>query len=360
MKILFIIPKIIKWFLICLVGIIILLFISIIIARGINQSKSKITGENAISESSYIVIGGVEQFIQIRGKNKYNPVILFLHGGPGQAIPYLSYYYQEHLINDFTFVSWDQRGSGRTYYKNEMENINITMDILVHNLAELVEYLKQRFEQKQIIIMGHSWGTTLGIVYLKHYPENVSEYIGIGQVIDNESNLFSGKKALEIAIKNNNKKDIAEFERLLAGYDPSNVDEFINLRGLITKYLKAENESMLKLFWKVFTSPDLKFADLQWYLNVMISAAKYFSMFSSLMDFSFEFNINEFLTESNVPMAFISGSGDWITPMEMVRDYYTVLKNENKKFFVMEGMGHIPFMDNPKQFSGIVLDIIKN
>lgn len=360
MKILFRVLKIIKWGLISLAGLLICLFIVIMISRGVNQSKFKITGENSISESSYILIGGVEQFIQIRGKNKNNPVILFLHGGPGQTMPYISYYFQQYLINNFTFVSWDQRGSGRTYYRNQSENYNITMDILMQNLDELVQYLKQRFEQEQIIIMGHSWGTVLGIEYIKYYSENVSNYIGIGQAINNESDLFLGRKAIEIAIEKNNTNDIAELEKLLNEYEPSNMDNYFNLRQLISKYLGAENKTYFKLFWKSFTSPDLEFIDLKWFMNTMTSYDMVFTMFSSLLDFLFEFNAYDFLTENNVSMAFITGSDDWITPMEMARDYYNVLENENKRFIAMEGIGHFPFINNPKLFSDIVLDILKN
>ena len=213
MKILLKVLSTIKWVLISLIGAIIIFAIIIIICRGLNNKKYKITGEAAISENRYIIINEVEQLIQIRGKNINNPLILYLHGGPGNPIPFLTYYFQEYLIDNFTFVSWEQRGSGRTYYRNESDNENVTMEILLQDLNKLIQYLKQRFGKDQIIIMGHSWGTILGVTYIKEYPENVSQYIGIGQCINfNEGKLYSGRKALEIAKEKNNVKDIAELE----------------------------------------------------------------------------------------------------------------------------------------------------
>jgi len=105
MKILLKVLSTIKWVLISLIGAIIIFAIIIIICRGLNNKKYKITGEAAISENRYIIINEVEQLIQIRGKNINNPLILYLHGGPGNPIPFLTYYFQEYLIDNFTFVS---------------------------------------------------------------------------------------------------------------------------------------------------------------------------------------------------------------------------------------------------------------
>jgi len=124
------------------------------------------------------------------------------------------------------------------------------MEILLQDLNKLIQYLKQRFGKNQIIIMGHSWGTILGVTYIKEYPENVSQYIGIGQCINfNEGKLYSGKKALEIAKEKNNAKDIAELEKLLVecakhiDYKSLNIDNHVKIVNLALKYLKADNES---------------------------------------------------------------------------------------------------------------------
>ena len=366
MKILSVFLKIIKWFSICLIGIILILTIGIFFSKGVNHKKYKITGENSINESQYIMLGGIEQFIQIRGKSKDNPVILFLHGGPGNPISFYSYYYQEHLLNDYTFVSWEQRGSGRTYYRNKSDNTDLSLERLLLDIDELVQYIKERFGLDKIIIMGHSWGTILGILYMNEYPENISQYIGVSQGVNfNEGRLYSGRKALEIAIGKNNIKDETELKRLLEecakhiDYNSLNVANHVNLVNLTVKYLKAENANPMKEIWVALTSPDLEFNDLKWLVSAMSNYENVFSLLSPLMDKLFSFNIYDYPIEDNIPITFIAGSSDWITPMEMVNDYYVKQKTENKKLIIMQGMGHSPFLDNQKQFSERVIEILK-
>ncbi len=97
-----------------------MLFVLIIVGFRVYHSlKSRISTENGIQESSYVEISGIEQYLQIRGKDVNNPVILWLHGGPGFPLTYLDYYYQTDLEADYTVVCWEQRGCGRTRYKNE-------------------------------------------------------------------------------------------------------------------------------------------------------------------------------------------------------------------------------------------------
>jgi len=92
----------------------------------------------------------------------------------------------------------------------------------------------------------------------------------------------------------------------------------------------------------------------------MLDYNKFFSQLSQLMDYMFRYDIYDFLMESNVPMAFIMGSSDWITPMEMVKEYYTKLENQNKRLVIMDGMGHLPSIDDPKLFSEKVMEILIN
>ena len=142
-----------------MVAFLILCFLSIVIIgilRIRNANKSKINTDNGIQENIYVEIGGIEQYLQIRGEDKDNPVILWLHGGPGFPLTYLSYYYQTGLEDDYTIVCWEQRGCGRTYYRNEPTE-DVSVDILLSDMDELIDYLRERFGEERIIIIGQSY-----------------------------------------------------------------------------------------------------------------------------------------------------------------------------------------------------------
>lgn len=112
---------------------VLLLVIVVILTITYNSFKYALRGEHAIDTEEFIEINGQNQFIQIRGKDKNNPIILFLHGGPGSPHAFMSPYYQKEFEGQFTFVNWDQRAGGRTYYANEAEN-PVDMDIIYSDL----------------------------------------------------------------------------------------------------------------------------------------------------------------------------------------------------------------------------------
>ena len=110
-----------------------------------NKSSGTSINQNRIDEKIFVPINGADQYLLIRGNNIENPVILYLHGGPG--IPYSSILYEliDGLKDDFTFVSWDQRGMGRTYYENEKDNPEnniITKEKALEDVDCVVDYLR--------------------------------------------------------------------------------------------------------------------------------------------------------------------------------------------------------------------------
>ena len=139
--------------------------------------------QGSVSEKVWVEINGIEQGMFIRGENPENPVILYLHGGPGTPLlQFISYLEKnERLEKYFTICYWDQRGSGMTYNKST-DPSTMTVEQMVEDTREVTEYLKERFGQKKIYLIGHSWGSYLGVKTIEKYPENYLAYIGIGQV----------------------------------------------------------------------------------------------------------------------------------------------------------------------------------
>ncbi len=335
----------------CIVVILILIVIGIL--RLMNAEKNHISQPNGIQENIDVEIGGVRQYMQIRGEDKDNPVILWLHGGPGFPLTYLSSYYQKDLEEDYTIVCWEQRGCGRTYYQNR-DNEGLTIDRLVTDMDELVNYLCERFYKDKIIIMGQSWGTVLGMEYLNKNPQKVTAYIGIGQVTD----FKQGKiYAAQTAIQKSSDKDALLLENYIQTFqkagciDELNVKELEQMILLSLKHLKGSGElSSIKQMFLAVTSPEFLRNDLKWFLTAS-NSENIMNCQKELVEYMyFDFNVEKTGNGYSLPICFIQGESDWITPTDMVKSYYDTISASSKKFVVIDSAGHTPFLDNPEQF----------
>ena len=146
----------------------------------------KIVSPNGIDEAKTIEIGGIRQWISVRGRDRRNPILLLLHGGPAAPDLPNRYLFEGPWTDYFTVVEWDQRGSGKTYELNDPEKIAPTMHVerMVQDTEELVAYLRTTYNRKKIFALGHSWGTILGLNLAARRPDWLYAYIGIGQIIN--------------------------------------------------------------------------------------------------------------------------------------------------------------------------------
>jgi pimeloyl-ACP methyl ester carboxylesterase len=151
-------------------------------AAGIRDAEGPIKTSNGIAERGFVKIGGIDQWITIRGEDRSNPAILILHGGPGDAQSSLAYLYR-HWERAFTVVQWDQRGAGRTFGRYGNATPDMTLDRMIEDGAEVADYARRRLGQKKIILLGHSWGSVLGVYIIKRHPELFSAYVGTGQIV---------------------------------------------------------------------------------------------------------------------------------------------------------------------------------
>src|SRR5713101_3081146 len=159
--------------------------------RARNAEQYAILSPKGIDEGSFVKIGGIEQWITIRGQDRDNPVLLFLHGGPGDVTNPWSFALFAPWEKYFTVVQWDERGSGRTLRKSGPAVApTITVDRMVQDGIELTEYLRKHLGKEKIIIVGHSFGTILGMGMVRARPELFYAYVGTGQVADETKNYF--------------------------------------------------------------------------------------------------------------------------------------------------------------------------
>jgi len=155
-----------------------LLLVAMVLLCG-GAKASDFATTTPIQEAKYVTLGGIEQWITIRGADRANPVLLLIHGGPGDAQSALRSTYAVYE-KDFTIVQWDQRGAGRTYLKNP--NSPPVPERVELDGIELAQYLCAYLTKKKILLLGHSWGSHLGVEMVQRRPELFAAYVGTGQV----------------------------------------------------------------------------------------------------------------------------------------------------------------------------------
>jgi len=360
--------KLFKWTGSILLAVIVIVVLVIGIIRAVHKSRTEIKTENGIQESGYVSLGGVEQYIQIRGENVNNPIIIFLHGGPGSNMTYISTYYQTGLEDEFTIVNWDQRGCGRTYFKNEDSSVSaeLSIDTLLTDLDDLTDYVTERFGQEKVIIMGHSWGTIVGSQYVAKHPEKVTAYVGLGQFVNGlEGYQIATKEAANRALKQNENEDAAMLEEVFRKFSTATSVENLDIKYyeqmimLTRKYLSYEGAlSDSSMIFAGLTSPEMSWLDVQWFQK-MSNTESAFHIEEPLMNYCiFDLDMRTELTQYEVPMFYISGAQDYVTPVSLMEEYVDAIKAPEKKVILVENTGHSLMMDNSNAFCDAVKGVL--
>ena len=350
--------SILKWIGISALALIAATVLFVCVVRGVTYLSNRIDTPNGVDEGIYVTLGGQEQYLRIRGEDTANPVMMWLHGGPSSPDAFTNYTFQKHLVDEYTVVNWDQRGCGRTYYRNkdtDPNNETASFEQAQADLDELVDYLTDRFNTDKVIIVGHSYGTMLGSKYTLTHPDKVAAYIGVGQFVDLESDVYSYENALEIAKSKGD--DTSALEEAYSKYsNDMTLLNMMNLRGLVGKYHTAEKEA--NTIWLGVASPYMGFDDLRWFLKQMGDFEEYIKLNQQLFDSIMVADVRDYGMEYQVPVGFISGSEDWTTPVKYSEDYYNAVSAPMKDFALIDACGHSPHYDAPEAFCNELKEMV--
>lgn len=324
----------------------------------ITASTPRITDENgntpanSIAELTELELNGRKQWISLRSWDKSKPVLLFLAGGPGGTQMAAVRHELAELEKHFVVVNWDQPGSGKSYYAEKTSNI--TVDTYVQDGHALTEYLKERFSQEKIYLIGESWGSALGIFLVDKYPESYHALIGTAQMVDfAETERLDYAKAMEIA---ESEGDTTLLAHLTANGIPPYYGKDVTWKS--TAYINylsaymANNPEIHNPGYNTIRdigSPEYGMLDKINYFWALVNT--YNHVYQQL----YAIDMRTDYTKLEVPVYFFLGRHDVNAPTVLVEEYGRVLDAPDKGIVWFEHSGHSPWINERAKFVKEVL-----
>jgi pimeloyl-ACP methyl ester carboxylesterase len=316
--------------------------------------QNRIQSPNGIESLEQVTLGGIAQWIYIRSDDRDKPVLLFLHGGPGSPeMPFATKRFQGKLEQEFVVVHWDQRGAGKSY-SSGLAIDSFTLDDYVADTVELTQLLLRRFHKQKLYLVGHSWGSALGMVTISRHPQYYHAYVGIGQVSNMDlSEKLSYRFALEEARKRGETEKVARLERM--GEPP--FQKFVDVgfeRSLVNEYgggIHNESSPMLLLADAYFKFPGYTTLDFVYRFPVGS-----FRTLVSAWPWVQKLDLFTAVPQVKVPVYFCSGRHDQTVPAQLSYRYFQSIKAPQKKFFWFEHSAHSPNFEEAEKFYRILTE----
>lgn len=301
----------------------------------------------ALDKSEIVSINSTKYYLRIRTCNTDNPVVLFLHGGCGSPDRAQVMKYQSPLATNFTLVAFDQRGSGYAYNKKEAKTLDLTKEIYVNDVHNVVDYLKQKFNKQKIIIVGHSFGSVLGVWYVQQYPNDVLAYVGVGQCVDYiENEKLSYAWTLQEAEKVGDNKSVAILKRIGAPldngkYKNEHQKSLMKQRAVLHK-LGGATYSNRKPYWQ-----ELLFHEVP----IMLKEYSFCGMIKYVKGLSYSPNTTlaktnpDFMNTAkklDVPVYLLLGHHDMNCVYTLAEKWFEQLEAPDKKIVWFESSAHSP------------------
>ncbi|HEX5746113.1 MAG TPA: alpha/beta hydrolase [Archangium sp.] len=302
-----------------------------------------------IASLEQVRLGGVEQWLLIRGRSLHNPLLLYLSGGPGASEMAWVRHFNAPLEEHFLVVQWDQRGAARSYSARK-DPEGLTVDQFVSDASELLELLTTRFSQRKVFIVGHSWGSILGVLLAQRRPERVHAYVGTGQQVNFlENDTVSHLRAYELAMRYGDYRALARLARIgpppYTGRDMA--QRYLTLYSLAGRHA-GRRGLMPELFSSVLTAPEYSLRDkVRFFLGMRETFPRVYPQLAGL-------DLEAQVPRLEVPVWFLLGREDHVTPSELAVRYFDKLEAPRKTLLWFEHSGHSPPFEEPGRFNDIL------
>ncbi|TCM78085.1 alpha/beta hydrolase [Rhodovulum steppense] len=312
--------------------------------RLVDEAGHRIAG--SLSERVFVPINGIRQGIIIQGRDPSNPVLLFLHGGPGMPEFFLNTTHPTGLENDFTVVWWEQRGAGLSF-SADIPPQSMTVAQMIADTVAVADYLRDRFQQDKIYLLGHSWGSFLGIQVAAAAPERFHAYVGMGQV---SYQLQSEVAANAFLLEQYRALGDTAMVRRLEAAPVSRAD------GLSDAWLRVRDDAMHRL--GVGTTRDMRSVISGVFIPVWRCRAYTICEKIAIwrgMAWSRRFLWDEFIATDlttrihrlDLPVYFFTGAHDLTANHDLSRMYFDQIDAPVKGFYTFDASAHSPLFEEP-------------
>lgn len=326
-----------------------------LLLRGYSQmqwrSSAEITSPDGIESLEEIVVNGDRQWIYIRGHNRNNPVMLYLHGGPGMSEMPLARAFGGTLEQHVTIVHWDQRGSGKSRAGRARPD-ELSVQTYLDDVLALTHQLRARFNQDKIYLVGHSWGSLLGVLTVRDHPDLYHAYVGVGQIasmVDNETVSLAFVKE-QAALANNTEALEALRGINITDYAKDLAPMQVQRRWLYTYGGGIRLAAMPDMVQAYMTSPEYSLVDLVRLLQG--SQALPQRLWGEVMGM----DLTRQATTFELPVYFFAGEMDYNTPSELAAAYLEALEAPHKALIWFEGAAHFPNFSDPDAYQRAMLE----
>jgi pimeloyl-ACP methyl ester carboxylesterase len=300
----------------------------------------------SVAELTTVTIGGHDQTMMIRGRSVDNPVLLYLTGGPG-GTDIGAIRRDVTLEQDFTVVAWDQRGAGKSYSALDPTD-TFTTEQLVADTVEVTNYLRDRFDEEKIYLVGQSWGSTLGVLAAQQHPELYHAFVGVGQMVSQrETDIMFWEDTLAWAEETGNTGLVETLRRNgpppyenLMHYDP-----FIAREHDWNPYPEFDSNNEMPAILFV---PEYGWMD-------RINAFKGFldtagTLYPQLQDIDFRQDV----ATLDVPVYMVLGEHEARGRAVLAEEWFAMVEAPSKESFIFEGGGHRAHFDRPDEFAEVM------
>jgi len=301
-----------------------------------------------IDEAAFVRLGGIDQWVTIRGSERRNPVLLILHGGPGDAQSALRNTYAIYERH-FTVVQWDQPGAARTFGRNPTvapEPARVERDGL-----ELADELRRRLHKRRIVLLGHSWGSHLGIEMVRARPELFSVFVGTGQVGSWRENVqVQFDFLLSHARAANDRATVAKLEAI-GTPNPTDADQYFSWWSIRNPYMSAADRGWIAGYATLGRrEPEITDAYMQTAGEGMGFSGK--ATVSAML----HTELQDTASELAVPFVVVQGADDMVTPTSVAVHYVERVRAPKKQLVVIPGAGHFAIVTHREQFAAALVE----
>ena len=305
----------------------------------------------SIAEIGYRPIGGVDQWVMIRGRSRANPPLILLYGGPGMPETGFFRCFNAALEDVFTVVYWEQRGSGRSFASSPPRS-SMTVERFVADLDELVEVVRERVGSEKVAILGHSWGSLLGVLYSQRFPEKIAAYVGVAQIGDwPTAEAASYAYALSEAQRRRDRRALKKLRAI--GPPPYNWRSLMAERTLVQRLDGQLNARMLWTMTQMLRATEVSIIDLP----DLIRGFRF--TLDAMWPETSVLNVVDLVPVLQMPVFLFLARKDHFVPAETSVAYYDALTAPSKRVVWFEDSGHELFADEPAKFNASMVELVR-